>query len=409
MKVIDLVKVSDDQVECPYCGKRYDALIGMYQHIRFAHNKTSKDVYDELCKTETDGVCVICGKETPFRQGKYLRTCSKDCLRKLCSQDVERAAKISQSRRKYNTESFIEKAKQVHGEYFDYSKTKMSLLSDNITVICPIHGVFTTQAKYHLLNAYGGCHKCASESMVRTKQAWSPEKKAEVAEKRRNTNKAKYGHKAGPAPFGSDEYKKVIAKKYGVENPFEAEEIKGKIRKTNLQRYGVENVAYLEKTIENSHSKEANKKRYETHKKNNSFNSSKPEEDFYSFLLTLFDKEDIFRNYADDSRYPFACDFYIKPLDLFIELNLFFTHGFHWFDENDPEDLKTLKKWQDRAKDKKLYNVAIEVWTKSDPKKRHFAEKNQLNYTVLWNTDEVDEYKKELYEAIIHERINNIS
>ena len=35
-----------------------------------------------------------------------------------------------------------------------------------------------------------------------------------------------------------------LAKKYGVENPFQSEEIKEKIKKTNLEKYGVENPSY---------------------------------------------------------------------------------------------------------------------------------------------------------------------
>ena len=35
---------------------------------------------------------------------------------------------------------------------------------------------------------------------------------------------------------------------------------------------------------------------------------------------------DVITQYKDD-RYPFACDFYIPSLDLFIECNYHWTHG----------------------------------------------------------------------------------
>ena len=62
-------------------------------------------------------------------------------------------------------------------------------------------------------------------------------------------------------------------------------------------------------------------KRFDTMKKNNSFNKSKEEEKYYSYLLHLYSPEDIVRQYYDKDRYPFHCDFYIKSEDLFIELN----------------------------------------------------------------------------------------
>lgn len=70
-----------------------------------------------------------------------------------------------------------------------------------------------------------------------------------------------------------------------------------------------------------SNSPETKLKIYKSKKQNNSFNSSSYEENFYSNLLTIFENSDVVRQYKDE-RYPFACDFYIKPLDLFIELNI---------------------------------------------------------------------------------------
>ena len=84
-------------------------------------------------------------------------------------------------------------------------------------------------------------------------------------------------------------------------------------------------------------------KQYETKKKNNSFNTSTPEDKFYDYLVEKFSKNDIIRQYSTDKRYPFNCDFYIKSLDLFIELNFNWTHGGHKFDANNQEDLKKLE------------------------------------------------------------------
>lgn len=64
--------------------------------------------------------------------------------------------------KKYTTEDFIKKAKEVHGDKYDYSKTIYVNSKQNVIITCPIHGDFVIRASHHL---YGiGCHKCAKEA-----------------------------------------------------------------------------------------------------------------------------------------------------------------------------------------------------------------------------------------------------
>lgn len=86
----------------------------------------------------------------------------------------------------------------------------------------------------------------------------------------------------------------------------------------------------------------AKQREFTTKKLNNSFNASAPEERAYLLLLKYFNTDDIIRQYSD-IRYPFNCDFYIPSIDLFVELNLSWTHGKHPFDINSPADLQTLQ------------------------------------------------------------------
>lgn len=83
-----------------------------------------------------------------------------------------------------------------------------------------------------------------------------------------------------------------------------------------------------------------------------------------------------------DSRYPYSCDFYIKSKDLFIELNLHWTHGGHPFDKNNPEDLVKLNAWKE--KENKYYNNAIHTWTELDVNKKMCAEEHKLNYITIY-------------------------
>lgn len=58
----------------------------------------------------------------------------------------------------YNTKTFIEKAKEVHGDKYDYSKVVYIDSTTKICIICPIHGEFFQRPAEHLRGK--GCTKC---------------------------------------------------------------------------------------------------------------------------------------------------------------------------------------------------------------------------------------------------------
>lgn len=116
-------------------------------------------------------------------------------------------------------------------------------------------------------------------------------------------------------------------------------------------------------------------------------NSSVFEVFAYMLLLEHFDEDDIIIDYGVhpyDNRYPYPCDFHIKSIDLFIELNIHFTHGGHWYDENNSVDSLRKKHLEqtDRARNRKFLNT----WCNQDVLKRRYATKNHLNYLVFWDS-----------------------
>ena len=125
-------------------------------------------------------------------------------------------------------------------------------------------------------------------------------------------------------------------------------------------------------------------KAFLTKRLNNTFNISQPEKDLYEQLLKENVNKTIYKQYKDEERYPFYCDFYIVEDDLFIELNAHWTHGGHPFDPNNKEDIKKLNVWKEKAKTSKFYQTAIEVWTIRDPKKLQCAKDHNLNYKVIY-------------------------
>ena len=121
----------------------------------------------------------------------------------------------------------------------------------------------------------------------------------------------------------------------------------------------------------------------ETKRRNKTFNTSQPEEDYYNYLVDKYGADDVVRQYKEE-RYPFRCDFYVISEDLFIELNTHWTHGEEPYDETNPKHQKIRAELQEKAKTSKFYEVALKVWTEVDVLKQRIARENNLNYEVIY-------------------------
>ena len=60
--------------------------------------------------------------------------------------------------KKVTTEDFIRRAREVHGDKYDYSKTAYVAAIKDVTIICPTHGEFQQRPSNHLTGR--GCHEC---------------------------------------------------------------------------------------------------------------------------------------------------------------------------------------------------------------------------------------------------------
>jgi hypothetical protein len=76
----------------------------------------------------------------------------------MCS--AENYSKI----RTKTTEDFIEKARKVHGDRFDYSKAEYKNAREKLTIICEKHGEFEQYPGNHLI--HNGCPSCSWEEMT---------------------------------------------------------------------------------------------------------------------------------------------------------------------------------------------------------------------------------------------------
>lgn len=59
-----------------------------------------------------------------------------------------------------STEDFVNKAKLIHGNKYDYSKTLFTNANTPVTIICPEHGEFKQLPYVHAIMG-SGCQKCS--------------------------------------------------------------------------------------------------------------------------------------------------------------------------------------------------------------------------------------------------------
>lgn len=187
--------------------------------------------------------------------------------------------------------------------------------------------------------------------------------------------------------------KETFIEKYGVDNPSKTDLVKQKILDTTLAHHGVKYYTQTQEYKEKAKAKldQTNEKKYLTHKKNNSFHTSKQEDQIKAWILFAF--PNTLLQYKSE-KYPFRCDFYIPEKELYIEYLGSWTHGGHPFDKNDPNDVAKLKDMTEKGKTKQYYNSAIYTWTDLDVRKRNVAKENCLNYLEWWNMEEAREWIK---------------
>ena len=74
-------------------------------------------------------------------------------------------------RTKLTTEQFIERAKTVHGDKYDYSQVIYNGAHPKIKIVCPIHGEFEQTPTNHI-NHKQGCPLCGKELRTSTKETF---------------------------------------------------------------------------------------------------------------------------------------------------------------------------------------------------------------------------------------------
>jgi hypothetical protein len=196
---------------CPKCAiiKNANANRLTVEEFIKRSKKAHKDKYNYSQVKYNDAnqkVCIICPTHGKFYQRAIDHMSGIGCSK--CANN-----------KKLTTEEFIERAKEIHGDKYDYNKVDYQNNHTKIIIMCPEHGEFQQRPLQHLDGS--DCPKCANI-------------------KRKQTILKKYGV---PHVMQSLEVKakleQTILKKYGVPHAMQSPEVKAKIEQTNLRKYGM--------------------------------------------------------------------------------------------------------------------------------------------------------------------------
>ena len=319
------------------------------------------------------GICPVCGKRCTFKcfNAGYSDHCCADCAHK---DDVVK-----------------EKTKQTYIKNFGVENPFQSK-------------EIKEQIKETLLERYGGDHPMHCKDIVDKLQKTNIERYGnicslhgeEVARKVEETNMERYGVKnGGGSKEAVEKIHKTTLERYGTIYYTQSQQYKDsyydeylpKYEQTCIDRFGARNFSSSQEYKNRQES--IVDKIYQTKKDNNIFGrrKTKVEEGFEKYLIE--NNIDYIYQYKNDL-YPFNCDFYIVKYDLYIEIQGFWTHGKHPYDENSLNDKLILDEWKIKSIVKPQYKSAINTWIVSDPLKRKTAKENNLNWIEIFSIDVQD-------------------
>jgi hypothetical protein len=114
-------------------------------------HKNKYDYSKVIYKNYREKVCIICPEHGEFWQKPQHHLYNHGCP--TCG-----------GREKNDMHTFIEKAKKVHGDKYDYSKVQYINNKTKVCIICPEHGEFYQKPNDHLSGK--GCEKCAGRNLT---------------------------------------------------------------------------------------------------------------------------------------------------------------------------------------------------------------------------------------------------
>ena len=383
-------------------------------------------------------VCIICGKPVKYTSGHYAKFCSKECQYSDLGKKITKEIKIKSNLEKYGVEH-TSQLKEVTDKRTKSRADHVNEIQQHVREsLYKKYGAYDVMHIPHILQKIkdtnlkkfgvefplqqlkkenSEIYQKISQTCINKFGVDSPLKNKEVREKIKQTNIQKYGvdylfksniikekiKQTNIQKYGVDylfksniikeKIKQTNIQKYGVDNPLKNKEIREKIKQTNIQKYGVDNPL-------------KNKEIWKKSQDNRQISSkSKLENNFLNYLKLKYESDDIITQYKS-KEYPYYCDFYIKSINLYIEIQGHWTHNDHPFDINNLNDQQIMNIWRTKSLSDKYYKNALNTWTIKDVEKRNTAIQNNLNYLEIFGKTDLNKYI-DIFENYIKNMENN--
>ena len=383
-------------------------------------------------------VCIICGKPVKYTSGHYAKFCSKECQYSDLGKKITKEIKIKSNLEKYGVEH-TSQLKEVTDKRTKSRADHVNEIQQHVREsLYKKYGAYDVMHIPHILQKIKNTnlkkfgvefplqqlkkenseiYQKISQTCINKFGVDSPLKNKEVREKIKQTNIQKYGvdnlfkndiikekiKQPNIQKYGVDylfksniikeKIKQTNIQKYGVDNPLKNKEIREKIKQTNIQKYGVDNPL-------------KNKEIWKKSQDNRQISSkSKLENNFLNYLKLKYESDDIITQYKS-KEYPYYCDFYIKSINLYIEIQGHWTHNDHPFDINNLNDQLIMDIWRTKSLSDKYYKNALNTWTIKDVEKRNTAIQNNLNYLEIFGKTDLNKYI-DIFENYIKNMENN--
>ena len=406
-------------------------------------------------------VCIICGKPVKYTSGHYAKFCSKECQYSDLGKKITKEIKIKSNLEKYGVEH-TSQLKEVTDKRTKSRADHVNEIQQHVREsLYKKYGAYDVMHIPHILQKIKNTnlkkfgvefplqqlkkenseiYQKISQTCINKFDVDSPLKNKEVREKIKQTNIQKYGvDNLFKNDIIKEKIKQTNIQKYGVDNLFKNDIIKEKIKQTNIQKYGVD---YLFKSniikekikqtniqkygvdnpLKNKEIREKikqtniqkygvdnplkNKEIWKKSQDNRQISSkSKLENNFLNYLKLKYESDDIITQYKS-KEYPYYCDFYIKSINLYIEIQGHWTHNDHPFDINNLNDQQIMNIWRTKSLSDKYYKNALNTWTIKDVEKRNTAIQNNLNYLEIFGKTDLNKYI-DIFENYIKNMENN--
>lgn len=217
-------------ITCKICNKPVTKL---GNHLYHSHKDiTFKEYYDRYLKTDTDGICVICGKPTEFnnKARKYQNCCSDECRKKYTYEQTK--IKILE---KYGVENPFQSKEIMEATYKNKDYTK---ITEKIKETCiKKYG----KSNYSQTDEY----KEKIKKTINERYGVDAITQSELfKEKSKATKLLRYGDENYR---NNDKIEKTCIERYGFKRYSSTDDCKKQVKQTKLLRYGDENFINKEK------------------------------------------------------------------------------------------------------------------------------------------------------------------